>query len=279
MAKKHWTETTIRAAFAQCTSRQDVWDRYPRAAVVARRDFPGLIDEYFPLTLHRWTVEEALAVAARYKSKYALQKAEPQAYRFLKKHKLLRHQTHWESATAAHLDGILDRIVQDPYTKVYPDGSLWTCRRERWRLPYRLSEERRFYVWGRVEVNFLMTENRFVLNFTDTDGRRHGLTYARLVYKACVGPLAVTEIVTFKDLNPANVAASNLEKVSKSDAFVAVSQATKKLQLNPRYKLTEAIAADMRADREKGATFDVLTKKYRVCKSTVSYVVNKKIWK
>jgi hypothetical protein len=118
--------------------------------------------------------------------------------------------------------------------------------------------------------------------------RRHGYRYCsfknkevnahRLVYAKFVGPLSMHLQINHKDGNPSNNHVSNLELVTQSENQLHRYRCLKRGPIIGNKKISHEIAGMIREQRKLGATYSELINQFGLCKSTISYVVNKRTW-
>lgn len=76
-----------------------------------------------------------------------------------------------------------------------------------------------------------------------------------------------------------NNAVENLEMVTASGNMIHAYRVLGRKPVIGNAKITQEIAEKIRADRAKGDTYRVIGKRYGICKSNISYIVNAKTWK
>lgn len=107
---------------------------------------------------------------------------------------------------------------------------------------------------------------------------RKRLMVHRIVYAKYVGHLNELMEINHKDGDPGNNHYLNLELTNTSENLLHKYQVLGHLPVVGHSKITQEIADSIRRDRASGRKFSELMAKYKVSKSTISYVVNGKIW-
>lgn len=269
---KKYTEAKIREVVDKAQSRSELWEQSFRIFSAAEElGLMHLIDNKFPKPM-RFTEESALKEALLYPSRHRLKLGHSGLYAYLNKNKLWDKAPHLDVKPSAINDGIIDEILLDPRCRVELEG-LYTTRTTRWKI----DPENTKWRLARPYFKSVDGSTRYELKFR-MGTRQVRFNYARMIYKKFVGPLSQSEVILFKDGNPGNIAPENLDKCERDKVMGAIGIVAAAIGTNPRYKLDEATAEKLRAERATGVKFDTLVKKYGIAKSTVSYVVNRKTW-
>ena len=92
-------------------------------------------------------------------------------------------------------------------------------------------------------------------------------------------PLSDTLVLNHKDGNKLNNCIDNLEQVTQAQNNLHKFRVLNHAPVIGHNKLTKKQANEIRLLRAQGWKYRDLIKKFKVCKSTISYVVNKKTWK
>ena len=92
-------------------------------------------------------------------------------------------------------------------------------------------------------------------------------------------PLSDTLVLNHKDGNPLNNCIDNLEQVTQKENNLHMYRVLKHPPVMGNCKITKEQAEEIRELRKQGWKYEELMKKFNVGKTTISYVVNKKIWK
>jgi len=100
----------------------------------------------------------------------------------------------------------------------------------------------------------------------------------RIVYAKFKGRLDKTLQINHIDGNPSNNRPENLELITHSQNMIHRYQVLKRPAVIGRKKINQEIANEIRSRRIAGEKYSTLMKDYKLCKSTISYIVNKKTW-
>jgi hypothetical protein len=100
----------------------------------------------------------------------------------------------------------------------------------------------------------------------------------RLVFAKFHGSLMPDMQVNHIDGNPGNNHAENLEQLYPNENMIHSYQKLKRVVNYGNAKISESEAIEMRNLYARGATYADLMKRFNVSKTTVSYVINMKIW-
>ena len=92
-------------------------------------------------------------------------------------------------------------------------------------------------------------------------------------------PLGSERTINHKDGNKLNNCIDNLEQVSDAKNLLHKYRVLHAKPVIGNCKLTKEQAEEIRELRKQGWKYEDLMKKFNVGKTTISYVVNKKIWK
>lgn len=101
----------------------------------------------------------------------------------------------------------------------------------------------------------------------------------RIIYRKYLGLLDDSLTINHKDGDPYNNHIDNLELVTQKENNLHRFRVLGHKPVIGYSKINEEIAEKIREDRLMGMKYSDLMKKYKLCKSTVSYVVNKRTWK
>lgn len=92
-------------------------------------------------------------------------------------------------------------------------------------------------------------------------------------------PLSETLVINHKDGNPLNNCIDNLEQITQGENNLHRFRVLKYPAVIGNCKLTKEQAEKIRILHKQGWKYSDLMKKFNVGKTTISYVVNNKIWK
>ena len=163
-------------------------------------------------------------------------------------------------------DGFIEALIEDSRYQIRADGTIWStvCTTGKnskaldWRkLPFRKSTS------GHLSIKYC---------------RKH-LSVHRIIYRRFHGPLQVELAVNHIDGNKENNTPRNLELITHSENMLHCFRVLGHIPLKPRSKITFEIAETIRVDHSKGLTNSELRAKYRLSKSSISFIVNRKTWK
>ncbi len=92
-------------------------------------------------------------------------------------------------------------------------------------------------------------------------------------------PLSTKLVLNHKDGNKLNNSIDNLEQVTQANNNLHTYRVLKHPPVIGNCKITQEQAVEIRRLHKEGWTYQMLMKKYKVGKTTISYVCNNKIWK
>jgi hypothetical protein len=163
-------------------------------------------------------------------------------------------------------DVYIEQLVQDRRYEVRAEGTVWTtvCRtgkqslKGEWRqLAFVVSES------GHLSIKY----------------QRKHLAIHRIIYRRFHGPLREDYAVNHIDGDKRNNTPSNLEMITHSENMLHCWRVLGRIPIKPRKKISQEIAEQMRAEYLAGASNRELREKYKLAKTTVSYIVNRKTWR
>jgi len=169
----------------------------------------------------------------------------------------------------ATLDDFIRKLLQDENYKVEKNGTIWT----------------KTTVTGKNSVDGTWREAGHVRDKGESRKSYHHVKYmykslsrARIVHAKFNGPLEMDLVVNHIDGDTLNDRPNNLELISQGEN---VSHTFKELGLRPiagNRKINPEIAAKIRKLANDGLTNRELREKFKLAKSTISYVVNSRTW-
>lgn len=158
-------------------------------------------------------------------------------------------------------DAYIYMLLSDPDYKIAESGQLFT----------RISRQ------GHT-TNF-WREKRLVIDngYLSVSYRRKKIAYHRLMYAAFIGPLSPDLVINHIDGNPLNNSLTNLELVTQSENNVHRFKKTPPVIGNK--KINQEMADEIRRQvAEENRRACDMAKKYDLCRSTISYILNNKTW-
>jgi hypothetical protein len=161
-------------------------------------------------------------------------------------------------------DCFIEQILQSNKHRIERDGTCWIVDRKtkdwrRWDKPYQQTD--------------LLNNSYYYVSF-----KAKKISVHRIVYAKYIGPLDNTKTINHIDGNPSNNNATNLELVTFQENS---RHSWKVLKRNPVIgykKINPKIAKEIRLLRKSGAKYKELVTKFKLCKSSISYIVNNKTW-
>ena len=162
-------------------------------------------------------------------------------------------------------DVLIEKLANDNRYRVDVNGSIWTRRR-------------------RNGAGLLPNNKWREVNGKDRDGyiefcyETKKIRAHRFVYRMLVGKLDSNLVVCHMDDNKSNNHPSNLILATQR---VNNLHRVKNPNYKPvigHYKVTPEIAEKIRRNHSDGMSYSQLVKEWGLCKSTISYIINKKTW-
>jgi len=162
-------------------------------------------------------------------------------------------------------DYLIYEILKSDKHRVEKDGTCWivdycTKKWRRWDFPRRKGRNKKAKPYH--EVSF----------------KSKRVAVHRLVYGKFVGKLNDRLVINHKDGNPSNNKYDNLELITQSKNNFHAYRTLNKQPVKGRKKIDDETAEMLREQRRLGATYADLISMFGLCKSTISYVVNKRTW-
>ena len=154
-------------------------------------------------------------------------------------------------------DYLIDEIIVDPKYKICRNGKIFKKEYGKWKL---------------LE---LKAEND---GYTRIKYKYKNLPYHRVIYRKFNGKLDPLKSVNHKDGNRQNNAAKNLELISHAKNQEHKYRVLKNKPQIGFYKINFEIAETIRKEKKAGKTLKQLVEKYKLAKSTISYIINNKTW-
>lgn len=116
------------------------------------------------------------------------------------------------------------------------------------------------------------------LGYTPLNKKRKNLPIHRIVYAKFKGKLDPEMTINHINGVRSDNRPLNLEMVTQGKNNEHRYRVTKSGPVIGNKRINDQIAASIRADRIEGVSYKDLALKYNVCKSTISYVINRKTW-
>jgi hypothetical protein len=101
----------------------------------------------------------------------------------------------------------------------------------------------------------------------------------RIVYRKFKGELKENLTINHLDGNPTNNHIDNLELVTQSKNNEHSYRVLNRVVNKGNSKITKEIAEQIREDYKTLKSFNKLAEKYSLAKTSISYIINNKIWK
>lgn len=145
---------------------------------------------------------------------------------------------------------------------------------------YKVTRDGRiFSIASGNEVGYTKSDGYRYVSYV-VSGKTHRLKIHRIVWCA-YGDTKLSEylVINHKDGNPSNNNIDNLEQVTQAQNNLHRFRVLKYSPVIGNSKITREQAEEIRELRKQGWKFEDLMAKFKVGKTTISYVVNNKIWK
>ena len=162
-------------------------------------------------------------------------------------------------------DGIILDFINDENYQVLPDGRILTCINKQghntgvWREKTQ-TKNRGGYL--RIKYNY-----------------RH-LKVHRIIYAKFIGPLKKNKVINHKDGNPSNNSVGNLEQITQAENNLHSFRVLGRKANYSTAKINQEIADEIRRQvAEENLRACDMARKYNLTKSTISAIINNKIWK
>jgi Mor family transcriptional regulator len=161
-------------------------------------------------------------------------------------------------------DAIIREILSDPLFEIKLDGSVWT----------QITET------GKVSVNGLWREAGALApdGYREIKYKYKKVAAHRLVYAKFNGELAEDLMVNHKNGIRSDNRPENLELIPQSENNLHRFRVLGRAPVIGNKKISDATADLIRNDHASGLSYRALMAKYRLAKSSISYIINKKTW-
>jgi hypothetical protein len=156
------------------------------------------------------------------------------------------------------------QLLVDPTYHVDMDGTVYTC------------VSRQGHVDGRWRIKPVCVDK---CGYHRIRYYRTNIFVHRLVFAKFNGTLESDMQVNHIDGNPGNNHAENLNQMYPSENMLHSNRVLHRVVNYGNSKISEDQAIDMRNMYAKGSSYAELMKHFKVSKTTVSYVINLKIWR
>ena len=160
-------------------------------------------------------------------------------------------------------DYLIDEILKNDKYRIEKDGTCWIVDQttKTWRR------------WDRLHRTSKKNSKYRTVSYCGTKIQAH-----RLVYAKHKGKLYATLTINHIDGNPSNNHPENLELITQKENNLHSYRVLNKKPVVGYSKISSPIARMIRQQRKLGATYAELMSMFGLCKSTISYVVNKRTW-
>lgn len=249
-----YTDEVLRRLIAQCASRKEFEKRFGGAhSYVLKSKKLHLLNEKFgkPVRYTKEWVEDYFKKVPEL-TLNLLKTQERGVYNWCKRTKnthlfdLVRGYSGNEAS-----DVFLREVVSDPSFRMSPQGTFIRFQGKRTK-PFLKKDKpivRIYHEWGRSHFSLL-----------------------RMMYMHFIGDIPPDYVVFVKDPNEP-LSPHNLAAADRATACHAISPRTKQYKTNPEK------AAEIRKLRKEGMKYKDLMEKFKLSKSTISYIVNNRVWK
>ena len=164
-------------------------------------------------------------------------------------------------------DYLVYTVLSDDRYKIERDGSVWT----RVGRGGSLMQDKQ---WRKLDLK--PNRNGYIcINYERKKVSRARLVYAKFGKNCLEEDLVINHI----DGNKLNDSIKNLELITQAENNTHRYRTLGKKPVIGNFKLTYEIAELIRKEKKSGTSQNQLAKKYGVAKSTISDIVNCKIWK
>jgi hypothetical protein len=161
-------------------------------------------------------------------------------------------------------DDLIEELINNPLYDVRSDGTVWSLIT----LTGKKSVKNQWRKCGAISIN-----GYYAMGYNNRKILLH-----RVIYRKFNGQLFKDLVINHKDGNRLNNLPSNLELVTQSNNNEHKYQVLNCKPSVTNAKINKEIADQIREDRKQGYTLRQLTNKYNLTKSTLSYIINYKIW-
>jgi hypothetical protein len=131
--------------------------------------------------------------------------------------------------------------------------------------------------WKRWDKQYKRKRNEQDL-YWNVSYRGHKISVHRIIYAKFVGELSKHLSINHLDGNPSNNTPGNLELVTQRENNLYSYRVLNKKPVKGHKKISKELADLIRFERSCGLKYKDLVEKYKLCKSTISYIVNRKTW-
>lgn len=166
-------------------------------------------------------------------------------------------------------DIFIEAFIKDPLVEIRKDGTIW-CRRK----GCRYSDE-----FPLTQIDRLQCGKNNLKGYRSVKYKNRWLQVHRIIYLKFKGELDSRLVINHLDGNPANNKPENLELVSNSDNQKHKYNVLKSKPSIGNSKITKEIADEIRHFSKSGLSYKNLMMKFSLSKTTISYIINNKIWK
>jgi hypothetical protein len=162
-------------------------------------------------------------------------------------------------------DKYIEELIDDPHYIIKETGEILT----------------KITRTGKVSVNNVWRNcvNKRKDGYQYISYKYKSLQLHRVVYRKFKGELNDRLVINHIDGNPSNNHIDNLELVTQSKNVEHSYRVLKNPPVIGSSKINKQIADEIRKEYAENKNFLAICKKYSLAKSTISYIINNKIWK
>jgi hypothetical protein len=168
-------------------------------------------------------------------------------------------------------DTLILELIASPLYQIKPDGTILTRIAKTGRV---FLDETKWREAGTLKANGYRD-----ICFKGKKLSVHRVIYAKFLAGKDGNPeLAQDLVINHKDGNSANNSIDNLELITASQNNYHAVRDLGLLPTMGNHKITPEIADQIRIDRANGLVYKQLMAKYNLSKSSISMIINNKIW-
>lgn len=162
-------------------------------------------------------------------------------------------------------DYLIDEILKSDKYRIDRDGTCWII-------------DLRSKTWRRWDTARKPRRKNTKKIYREVNYKCKHVSVHRLIYAKFVGKLNDRLCINHIDGNPSNNTPENLELITQSENNFHAYQTLNKKPVIGNSKISKSVAHMIRQQRKLGATYSELMSMFGLCKSTISYIVNKRTW-
>ena len=160
---------------------------------------------------------------------------------------------------------LIEEFIHSSLYNIKPNGEIWTLRTKNGVI----SKDKEWRKMGTMN-----NSGYLVAKF-----KNRPLLLHRIVFRKFGGRLDGSLVINHINGDKLDNKIENLEQVSHQENMLHSYRVLKNQPVIGNKKITLEIARTIREDRMSGYKYDELIDKYNVSKTTISYIINNKIWK